>query len=305
MKTKKTVIFMGYDCNNMCLFCCNEDKRMKIRDKSTEEIKKDIFNAKNSGTTYIELIGGEPTIRKDILKLLNYAKSLKFETIMFATNGRMLSNKEFAKKIIESGVSHIVFSIHGHNAKVHDFLIKVPGGFEQLIRGIKNIQELGFKNIGSNTTIVKQNYKNLEDIGKLIYNLGIRNSEFIFVDPTNGAPKTKFNEMVPTYEEVSPHVNRLLEFGKKEKITHWSIRYYPLCFVNEKYHDMISEMQEIKTFETKHIAPDFKNDNVGLSRKNIARVKIDKCNDCKYNSTCEGYWKEYVKNMDKKYYNPR
>ena len=45
MKIKKTVIFMGYGCNNMCLFCCNEDKRLKIRDKTTEEIKKLLGNA--------------------------------------------------------------------------------------------------------------------------------------------------------------------------------------------------------------------------------------------------------------------
>ena len=39
MKTKKTVIFMGYTCNNKCTFCCNEDKRKTIKDKSTKEIK--------------------------------------------------------------------------------------------------------------------------------------------------------------------------------------------------------------------------------------------------------------------------
>lgn len=295
MKIKKTVIFMGYACNNKCIFCCNEEKRKRIRDKSTNEIKKDILNAKQSGTTYLELIGGEPTIRKDIFEIVSYAKKHGFETIMFATNGRMFANKNFAKKIITKGINSIVFSIHGHNSYLHDKLTKVPGSFNQLIKGIKNLQELKFKNIGSNTTIVKQNYKSLLNIGKLISKLGIKNSEFIFVDPTHGAPKINFLKIVPSYEEVSPYVNEVLEFGRKQNIKHWHIRYYPLCFVNEKYHDMISELHENETFNPEHIAPDFINKDVLKNRKHIARTKIKKCAKCKYKNICEGYWKEYVK----------
>ncbi|MBW2977572.1 radical SAM protein [Candidatus Woesearchaeota archaeon] len=297
MKIKKTVIFMGYTCNNKCIFCCNGNKRNTIKDKSTNEIKQDLIKSKNQGTGYIELIGGEPTIRKDIFEIVSFAKNLGFKTIMFATNGRMLSNKEFAKKIIDKGVNHLVFSIHGNSSELHDKLTQTPGSFKQLIKGIKNLQELGFKNIGTNTTIVKQNHKNLLNIGKLIYKLGINNSEFIFIDPTNIAPKKEFSKLVPSCKEISPYVNKLLEFGKNKKISHWHIRYYPLCFVKPEYHSMISELHEIKTFHTEIIAPDFINKNVAKSRKNIARSKIKECIGCKYDNICEGYWSEYLKCM--------
>lgn len=295
MKIKKTVVIMGYNCNNKCIFCCNEDKRKIIEDKSTNEIKRDLTKARKQGCNYIELIGGEPTIRKDIFKIVSFAKELGFETIMFATNGRMFSNKKFAKKITEMGVNHVVFSIHGHTSKLHDKLTQVPGSFEQLIRGIKNLQEIGFENIGSNTTIVRQNYKHLLDIGKLIYSLGIRNSEFIFVDPTRGAPNKYFTLLVPNYEETSSQINKLLKFGKDMNIKHWHIRYYPLCFVKKEFHTMISELYENQIFHTTHLAPDFINTDVAKNRKAISRIKIDKCKDCQYNNVCEGYWKEYVK----------
>lgn len=295
--TKKTVIFMGYFCNNKCIFCCNEDRRKTVRDKSTAEIKQDMILARERGSDYIELIGGEPTIRRDILELLKFAKQTGFKTIMFSTNGRMFSYKSFAKKLIDAGLNHVVFSIHGHNAKLHDSLTQVKGSFSQLIRGINNVRELGFENIGSNTIIIKQNYKNLLDIGKLIYNLGIKNSEFIFIDPTHGAPKKRFFDLVPAYEEVSPYVNELLKFGKEHNIRHWDIRYYPFCFVKEEYHNMISELHEKATFSTQHLAPDFINLDVEKSRKEIARTKIKKCVGCKYYDKCEGYWKVYVKRL--------
>ena len=58
---------------------------------------------------------------------------------------------------------------------------------------------------------------------------------------------------------------------------------------------MISEVHEKKVFHSKHVAPDFENEDVSQSREDVARVKISKCNNCKYNNLCEGYWKEYVK----------
>lgn len=303
MKIKKTVIFMGYTCNNNCIFCCNSDRRKHVSGKTTEQIKRDLVTSRKKGSNYIELIGGEPTIRGGIFKIVGLAKKLNFHTIVFATNGRMFANKEFTKKIIDAGVNSLIFSIHGHKSKLHDKLTQVPGSFEQLKKGMNNLKELGFTNIGSNTTIVKQNYKQLLNIGKLIYDLGIRNSEFIFVDPTRGLSKTNFDKIVPTYEEVSPYVNKLLEFGKNKKIPHWHIRYYPLCFVEEKYHDMVSELHEKKVFTTEHLAPDFVNRDVEGSR-NLARKKIKKCSFCKYSNKCEGYWEEYTKRQNIRNTNP-
>jgi len=295
MKTKRTVLFMGYTCNNCCSFCCNLERKNFVKDESTSEIKNKILNAKKEGSDYLELIGGEPTIRNDILSLVKFAKKLEFNTIMFATNGRMFSYKDFAEKIIEAGVNHLVFSIHGHNTEIHDKLTQVPGSFNQLLKGLENLKKIGFTNIGSNTTIVKQNYKYLEEIGKFIYGQGIRNGEFIFVDPMRGGPKENFDEIVPTYSEVSHYIDKLLAFGKEKQIPHWHIRYYIPCFIDSKYHDMISEINEKKNFKTEHLAPDFSNKNVEKSRSIVGRTKIKECEMCKYSDVCEGPWKEYIK----------
>jgi uncharacterized protein len=270
-----------------------EERRKNISDKSTQEILSDIAKARASGSTYIEFVGGEPTIRKDFLKLVKYAKEQGFETIMFATNGRMLSNKEYAQKILEAGANHIVFSIHGHNSSLHDNLTKSSGSFKQLMKGIDNLKTLNFTNIGSNTAIVKQNYLHLLDIAKLIDKLNIKISEFIFVDPTHGAPKTDFENIVPKYEQVSAKVNELLAYAKENKMKHWHVRYYPLCFIDQQFHDAVSEIHEVNTFNTEHIAPDFSNKDVESSRRSISRMKKQECSVCIYNSICEGYWKEY------------
>lgn len=295
MKIKKTVIMLDYSCNNKCIFCYNDHKR-DYKKKDAKEIFKEIYNAKKRGTTYLELIGGEPTARDDFIQILKYANKQKFDTLMFATNGRLLSYKPYAKKIIESGVTHIVFSIHGHDAKLHDSLVQVNGAFNQLTQGIKNVKELGLKDIGTNTTIVKQNYKKLLEIGKLIDSLEVKNSEFIFCDPTRGGAFESFDEIVPTYEEVSYFVNKLIDFGKIKKKKHWDIRYYLLCFLDKKNHSMVSELKEVKNFHTEHIGLDFINKNAESGRRENGRTTdIEFCKTCKLNNICEGPWIEYIK----------
>jgi len=62
---------------------------------------------------------------------------------------------------------------------------------------------------------------------------------------------------------------------------------------NEKTREQLAE--EVKTFQTEHLAPDFQNFNVEESRKIIGRAKPEKCQKCKLFNQCEGIWKEYLK----------
>lgn len=305
---KKTVIFAGYHCNNRCTFCINYDKR-EIHSPSFSEVKKEIVSAKKRGSAYLEIIGGEPTARADIISLIKFAKELNFNTIMIATNGRMLSYEDFARTILKAGLNSLVFSIHGHTAKLHDSLTQVPGSFEQLNKGVQNVQkiikELNLKVIlGTNTTIVKQNYKYLPQIGEYIRNLGLYNAEFIFVDPSYGGAYNDFKGIVPKISDITPYIHKCLDIGKKYKIPHWHIRYVPLCYF-QNYLDNISELQEIQNFSNiEQIAPDFYNPNASENRKTIGRSKPEKCLGCKLYVQCEGIWKEYLKHYGDGELNP-
>ncbi len=291
-KIKKIVIITGYTCNNKCQFCLDINKR-NLSDETTEQIKKEIIYAKENGSTYLELIGGETCIRPDIIDLIKFAKELGFSTINMATNGRTFSYKDFAQKMVEAGLNSLVFSIHGHTPKLHDSLTQVKGSFDQLKKGLENMKKfLGINYLGSNTVIIKQNYKFLPQIGKFIYNLGIRNAEFIFIDPTYGAAHDNFSKFVPKISQAAPYIQKCLNIGKNKGI-HWTIRYIPLCYFTN-YLNQVSELQEVETFHSQHLAPDFINLDVEESRKRISRVKTKKCKECKLYNKCEGIWKKYL-----------
>jgi len=297
---KKTVIITGYKCNNRCRFCIQVNKReMPIR--TTREIEREIFEARKRGREYLELIGGEMTIRPDIVELITFAKGLGFSTIMMATNGRMFSYPELTRAILKAGLNSLVFSIHGHTPKLHDWLTRVPGSFLQLKEGVKNVQkisqELGLNiHLGSNICIIKQNYKFLPEIGEYIRNLGIGDAEFIFVDPNEGGAHDYFDKFVPRISEVAEYAHKCLDIGKRDQLQHWAIRYVPLCYFQD-YLDQISELQEVRIFQTEHIAPDFYNPDVEKSRAEVGRAKTKRCQGCKLYQKCEGIWKEYLRHF--------
>ena len=283
---------VGYKCNNRCRFCIGANKRNSM-EKTTQSIILEMIEARNRGRSYLEITGGEETIRPDFLHLIKMAKKLGFEDIVIATNGRMLAYKDFSKKLVDAGITCVIFSIHGYNARLHDYLTQVKGSFQELVQGIRNMRDLGFTNIASNTTIVRQNYKFLYKIGEFIYGLDIRNAEFIFVDPTHGGACDNFEKLVPKISEAAPYIRKCLDIGRNNKVYHWHVRYVPLCYF-VGYEDRISELHEEACFQTEHLAPDFKNYDVTASRKKIARIKTKNCEECAYFASCEGLWKKYA-----------
>lgn len=303
-KLKKLVIFLGYSCNNNCVFCINTHRRRRIQDKDSKEVIREIyFAAKKEKIDIIEFIGGESTIRRDFFEIISTAKKMKIPDIVIATNGRAFSDIEFAKRAIESGLSTIIFSIHGHNASLHDKLTRSKGSFKQMLKGIDNLKKIGFTNINANTTVVKPNYKYLIHIANLHIKLNIRNVEYIFVDPQYGGAFEKFNELVPKISNAAPFMRKALDIGIKNGFTQWKVRYVPLCYFKD-YLNNISEINEARLFKAKHWAPDFKNDDVVKSRKILARIKTNKCKRCQLYNLCEGIWKEYIKRYGDKELKP-
>jgi MoaA/NifB/PqqE/SkfB family radical SAM enzyme len=292
-KKLKVVLFTGYACNNNCLFCIDADKR-DLPQKSTAELLRETARARARGAEVLEIIGGEATIRPDFARLVAAAKKLGIPQVSCATNGRVFADKAAARKIAASGIDSLIFSVHGPDARVHDALTRAPGSFAQLRKGLENLRELGFPNICGNTTVVKQNMAALPRLAAFYVKRGIRNVEYIFVDPNYGGAKNDFMRLVPRISAAAPHMRRALQLGRRAGFAQWKARYVPLCHF-EGFLDQISEINERRVFLTEHWAPDFVNEDAGASRAEVARRRTGRCRGCALYAACEGLWTEYLK----------
>lgn len=284
---KKIEIVVGFACNNNCKFCSVGQRKSN---KRTEEIKKDIDRAVKENPYELNFTGGEPTIRKDIFELVGYAKS-KIDEIRVTTNGRMFSYTNFTRKIIDSGLTGAIFSIHADKPQIHDYLTSVKGSFKQAIKGIENLSKYS-NNISINTVITSKNYKNLPNmVHFLIKKFKIRSFCFIFPDIDGNIINNK--ELIANYETVSPVIKEIMSITRKNNTPSWVLN-IPACFLPSD----VRKLAFMK-LKTKMYWPDMDTDLD--SKKTEDKIKMKECERCMFFSICKGIPKKYieVKNLKK------
>ncbi len=287
-KDRRLELLVGYRCNNNCKFCYVHADDGEMPNKSTLQLKGDIDKSRERGTTEIAFLGGEPTIRKDIFELIRYAKSKGFQQVKLTTNGRMLSYPWFVDKLVDAGVTKILFSIHGPNAEIHDKLTQVKGSFDQLMKGIENVKKYSEVIIETNSTMTKENIEYLPDMARLFVKLGMWSSEVIFVFPKGNALKY-VKDVVPRYSDASEFMVEAIEIGKESK-TKILMRYVPYCILP---HHIEYIADQFDPAEREQLGPDVETLDVIKARKELDRAQVEQCEGCKFQLECEGPWKNY------------
>jgi cyclic pyranopterin phosphate synthase len=144
-------------CNFKCGYCLPDGYKIDRSDNrkflKIEEIGRLAKALSELGVSKIRLTGGEPTVRKDffeIIKIIKENSGIK-KTVM-TTNGYRLD--KIADDIKNSGLDGINISIDSLNA---DTFKKITGHdrLEEILKGIKNLQKLNFKNIKINAVLLK------------------------------------------------------------------------------------------------------------------------------------------------------
>ena len=102
-------------CDLRCVYCMNEKMTFLPKDQvlTFEEIERLCDNFIELGVRKIRLTGGEPLVRKNIIKLINKLNlkldNTNLKEITLTTNGSLLSN--FAKPLKENGIKRINISL--------------------------------------------------------------------------------------------------------------------------------------------------------------------------------------------------
>lgn len=285
---KRVDLKIGFQCNNRCRFCVQGNKREICPNRSDEEVRA-ILRKEVKDHQGVVFTGGEPTVRKELAEWVKYAKELGYEAIQIQTNGRMFAYKDFCSKVIRAGADEFSPALHASNAKVHNYLTRVSGSFEQTVQGIKNLKSLG-QYILTNTVITKPNYKDLPNLAKLLVDLGVDQFQFAFmhINQTIACNPQLIKEIVPKHSEVEPYVKKGLQIGIKAGVKVMT-EAIPYCFM-KGYEQYIAEevIPDTTVFDN-----DLEIDNYGYYRKTKGKAKGPACSHCKYYKICEGPWKEY------------
>ncbi len=192
---RKVVMNLTYACNNHCTFCA-VGTRTQVHG-NPERQREWLALYRSRGVTLVDFDGGEPTLDPELLPLIRHARSLGYERINVTTNGRMCFYESYARTLVRSGVTSLLFSVHGPDARTHAQQVGVAEAFEQTIGGIRNcVREARDARhtphrveLGMNITLTKGNYETLPAVAELALSLGLPWLNVQFLTPFGRATK--------------------------------------------------------------------------------------------------------------------
>ncbi|WP_374703046.1 TIGR04053 family radical SAM/SPASM domain-containing protein [Neobacillus cucumis] len=114
--------------------------------------------------------GGDCMMREDLYELADYAikKGMRVSMTPSATAN---VTKEKMKLFKDVGLSRWGFSLDGPTPEIHDHFRGTPGSFDLTVEKIKYLNELDMP-LQINTVISRYNYDSLEEMSKLVAQLG-------------------------------------------------------------------------------------------------------------------------------------
>lgn len=186
---EKLIVNLTYACNNRCTFCA-VGTRTQLHGH-TESQRAHLRDYRARGVTMVDFDGGEPTLHPDLIGTVRYARAIGYERINVTTNGRMAYYEDYARKLVRSGLTTLLFSVHGADARSHAQQVGVAEAFEQTTAGIRNCARHAPPGVelGMNVTLTKSNTAQLEQLTQLAWDLGLRWINVQFLTPFGRATR--------------------------------------------------------------------------------------------------------------------
>ncbi|MGH3861564.1 mycofactocin radical SAM maturase [Actinokineospora sp.] len=151
---------LTYACNLACTHCLSSSGRRDPRELSTDECKAVIDELQRMQVFYVNIGGGEPTVRADFWELLDYA--VKHDVgVKFSTNGVRLTPQR-ARQIAATDYVDVQISLDGATAAVND-AIRGPGSYATAIQAMENLAAAGFTGFKISVVMTRQNVAQLDE----------------------------------------------------------------------------------------------------------------------------------------------
>lgn len=176
-------------CNLHCRHCgsdCGIEKQdTELPASKVLEVFKDIADHYNPEKIMIAVTGGEPLVREDLFDILTEVSHMGFPWGM-VTNG-MLVDEKTVEKCAAAGMRTVSVSLDGLEES-HNWLRNNEMSYKRAVNALKLFKKSGyFQTIDAITCVNPRNIDELEDIYKLLSEIGIEGWRLFTIFPKGRA----------------------------------------------------------------------------------------------------------------------
>jgi len=151
---------LTYACNLECAHCLSSSGRRDPRELTTTQCEAVIDELQRMQVFYVNIGGGEPTIRPDFWHLLQYAVDHRVG-VKFSTNGaRVTANR--AAFLASTDYVDVQVSLDGATAEINDY-VRGPGSFDTAVQALEHLQAAGFSDAKISVVCTWHNIGQLDD----------------------------------------------------------------------------------------------------------------------------------------------
>jgi mycofactocin biosynthetic radical S-adenosylmethionine protein MftC len=160
---------LTYACNLACVHCLSSSGRRDPRELSTAECMAVIDELERMQVFYVNVGGGEPTVRRDFWELVDYAVE-HHVGVKFSTNGSRIT-PAVAARIASTNYVDVQVSLDGATAAVND-RVRGPGSYATAIRAMENLADAGFEGFKLSVVVTRENVSQLDAFKELADRFG-------------------------------------------------------------------------------------------------------------------------------------
>jgi mycofactocin radical SAM maturase len=150
---------LTYACNLACVHCLSSSGRRDPDELSTDECKAVIDELQRMQVFYVNIGGGEPTVRRDFWELVDYATA-HHVGVKFSTNGSRIT-PEVARRLAASDYVDVQISLDGATAAVND-VVRGEGSYATAVGAMQNLADAGFTGFKISVVITRENVSQLD-----------------------------------------------------------------------------------------------------------------------------------------------
>ncbi len=272
-------------CNNACHFCSNPSNWNNITYERGIELIDDFIKI---WYHWIIFTWWEPTLSPDLPKWIEYSSKNKMDCRVIS-NGMMCSSFDYVKRLADSWLWLIHFSLYSYIPEIHDFLTDTQGSYIKLLKSIQNALKLWIR-VQLNCVINKYNQNHLDKTVKFIVKNFPQITHFVWnnLDPLMMRKTDIALSTLPDFDIAWESIKKALVFLDSTWRS-FRVERMPLCFM--RWFEWAStETRKIVKDEERIVHFLDNRETIRQSWKHWEHDKTDECNNCDLTTICSGVY---------------
>ncbi len=133
-------IELTYNCNLKCVHCYNPKNNNNVQ-INLKDMKQIIDEAREIGCFNITFSGGECTLVKDFIEIVEYARKKRLSVHIFTNGQTLYDNPVLLDKLIKLYPCNIGLSLYSLNKDTHEKITTVKGSYQKTLNIIEKLRE--------------------------------------------------------------------------------------------------------------------------------------------------------------------